>query len=58
MESEQELLTRRLAHLKELKWQTTDPAAATVINDQIGDVETQLRARDGLRGKSATPDLA
>jgi len=46
MESEQELLRQRLARLKELKWRTTDPAAATAINDDIGDVETLLRVRD------------
>ena len=48
MESEQELLRQRLAYLKEPKWRTTDPTAATVINDEIGDVETHVRARDEL----------
>jgi hypothetical protein len=48
MESEQELLRQRLARLKELKWRTTDPAAVTAINDEIGDVETPLQVRDGL----------
>ena len=48
MESEQELLRQRLVRLKELKWRTTDPAAATVINDEIADVETNLRVRDEL----------
>ena len=48
MESGQELLKQRLARLKELKRRTTDPAAATAINDEIGDVETHLQVRDEL----------
>jgi hypothetical protein len=48
MESGQELLRPRLARLKELKRRTTDPAAATAINDEIGDVETRLQVRDEL----------
>jgi hypothetical protein len=34
IESEQELPRQRLARLKQLKWRTTDPAAA--INDEVG----------------------
>jgi hypothetical protein len=48
MESEQGLLKQRLARLKELKRRKTDPAAATAINDEIGDVETRLQVRDEL----------
>ena len=42
--TEQERLERRLARLKQLFLQTTDPAAATVISDDIAEVESRIRA--------------
>jgi hypothetical protein len=41
---EQLRLTQRLVRLKQLLMQTTDPAATTVIGDDIADTETRLRA--------------
>jgi hypothetical protein len=43
-ETEEERLSRRLIDLKRLLQQTTDPAAATVIGDDIADLETRIRA--------------
>ena len=43
-ETEHELLTHRLTDLKRSLQQTTDPAAATVIGEDIADIETRLRA--------------
>ena len=43
-ETEHERLRRRLNDLKRLLQQTTDPAAATVIGDDIADLETRIRA--------------
>jgi hypothetical protein len=43
-EIERERLRHRLTDLKRLLQQTTDPAAATVIGDDIADIETRLRA--------------
>jgi hypothetical protein len=43
-ETEHERLRRRLIDLKRLLQGTTDPAVATVIGDDIADVETRLRA--------------
>jgi hypothetical protein len=41
---EQERLRRRLADLKRLLLQTTDAAAATILSNDIADMETRLRA--------------
>ena len=46
--------TNRLAELKRLLLQTTDPAALTVINDDIADVETRLRASQSRLDLSQT----
>jgi hypothetical protein len=51
-ETEHERLRHRLNDLKRLLQQTTDPAAATVIGDDIADIETRLRAAQ------ASPDLS
>jgi hypothetical protein len=57
-ETEHERLTHRLTDLKRLLQQTTDPAAATVIGDDIADIETRLRASQSSlelsRNNSAT----
>ena len=42
--TEQGRLEARLARLKGLLQQTTDPAAATIISDDIADVESRIRA--------------
>ena len=39
-------LRNRLADLKRRLQQTTDPAAATVISNDIADVETRLKAAE------------
>jgi cytochrome c553 len=42
--TEQERLEGRLARLKRLLLQTTDPAVATIISDDIAEVESRIRA--------------
>jgi hypothetical protein len=42
--SEQLRLSDQLAGLKRQLMQTTDPAAATVISDDVANIETRLRA--------------
>jgi hypothetical protein len=41
--TEQQRLEGRLAHLKRLLLKTTDPAVATIISDDIADVESRIR---------------
>jgi hypothetical protein len=43
--TDERALRRRLSRLHQLLAQTTDPAAATAISDEIADVESQLKAR-------------
>jgi len=43
-ETKHERLRHRLSDLKRRLQQTTDPAAASVISDDIADIEIRLRA--------------
>src|SRR5690242_9303517 len=51
--TEQERLEGRLARLKRLLLQTTDPAVATVISDDIAEVESRIRAARSPTGLQA-----
>jgi hypothetical protein len=52
--AESDDLIRRLGELTQLLRRTTDPVVATVLSDDIGDVESRIRAArspDKLAGR-------